>query len=190
MAYTTLTSLKRQLGIATWETGDDDLLTALIARAQAAIDDHCRRWFEARTATRYYRNDPRIRRGQVLLLDADLLTLTSLINGDGQTIPLDQVWLEPRNEPPYGSLRLKTSYIWNYNTDGEVQVTGTWGYSATAPGDVVQATERWAAYMYRQKDSSVFDVTADPSAGIITTPQGIPKDVKILLAPFVRSMIR
>jgi hypothetical protein len=45
--------------------------------------------------------------------------------------------------------------------------------------DAVQMTLRLAAYLYHQRDASVFDVTAIPDAGVITLPKGIPADVKL-----------
>ena len=47
MAYATLVDLKAYLGIATNLKTDDALLTSLLARAQVAVDSHCRRTFEA-----------------------------------------------------------------------------------------------------------------------------------------------
>ena len=40
--------------------------------------------------------------------------------------------------------------------------------------------------MYRQKDASVFDTTAIPDQGVIVSPQGIPRDVRLMLDPYVR----
>jgi hypothetical protein len=183
MAYITSAELKTYGGVS--GSGDDTLLAALISAAQKAIDAHCHRSFEETSATRYYATTDR-RRGQGLCLDADLLTVTTLTNGESSVIPSTGYWLEPRNEPPYQMIRLKSSYVWNFNTDGEISVAGTWGWSATAPDDIKQATKRLATYFYKQKDAQVFDVTAMPDAGVITVPQGIPKDVLLLLEPYRR----
>lgn len=117
----------------------------------------------------------------VCWLGKDLLSVDTLLNGDGTTLTSTSYWLEPRNEPPYQWIRLKSSNAWVFGTDGEITVTGTWGYSTSAPADIVQAVKRVAAYNYRGKDSQVFDVTADPEAGVITIPKGIPADVKVIL---------
>jgi len=93
--------------------------------------------------------------------------------------------LRPSSGPPYRQIVLKASsgLIWTYVDDPEdaISITGSWGYSASAPPDIVQATLRLAAYMYRQKDAQVYDVSAEPSAGVITVPQGIPRDVRLTL---------
>lgn len=199
MAYVDKVAVKQYLGIST--TTDDDLIEALIARAQRAIESYCHRWFEARTETRYYRRDavdagdtlrhsiseiPGLVNG-VLYLDDDLLSVTTLTNGDGTVIPTTGYWLGPRNSgPPYWYICLKSTYSWAFDTDGEISVAGTWGYSATAPEDIVHSTIRLAAYYYRQKDVQVFDTTAAPELGVITVPQGLPADVKILLEPYRR----
>jgi len=52
---------------------------------------------------------------------------------------------------------------------------------------VVHACVRLASYYYHQKDSAVYDVSTFPEMGVITTPMGMPKDVKILLDPYRRT---
>lgn len=183
MAYASLTELKSYLGISS--IGDDTLLTALLARAQKAVESYCGRVFEQTSeTTRYYRADAV--QDDVLWLDDDLLSVTTLTNGDAVVISSAGYWLEPRNTTPYYAIRLKSTYYWTFDTDGEVSVKGRWGYSATAPVDVAHATIRWAAYLYRQRDAQVFDVTAEPSLGMITVPKGIPADVKVLLESYRR----
>jgi hypothetical protein len=183
MAYLTLDELKKYLGIALAETQDDDLLLSLIKSAQGEIDTHCGRRFEGATFTRYY--GPGSLSGVLLNLDADLLSVSALVNGDGATLAANDYLLWPRNTLPAWGLRLKSSKVWAFrDPDSEITVTGQWGYSTTPPEEVVQATRRLAGYMYRQKDAQVFDVTAQPNMGVITVPQGMPSDVKILLAPY------
>ena len=79
-----------------------------------------------------------------------------------------------------------TTTTWEFDIDGEVSVLGAWGYSTSPPDDIVHACIRLAGYYYRQKDAQVFDVTAVPDAGIITIPQGIPADVKLILDKYPR----
>ena len=126
----------------------------------------------------------------VLMLDKDLRSITGITNGDGTTITSTQYNLEPRNDPPYQYIRLKSGHSWIFDTDGEVAIDGNWGYTTTAPADITQATIRLTAYLYRQKDASIFDVVADPSVGVITVPQGFPADVAKILdeGEYVRSI--
>lgn len=184
MAYATLAELRALLGYEPANVDDDALLTALLGRAQAIIEQRTGRRFEAVAATRYY--DPtRDCLGQTLRLDADLLEPTLVRNGNGATVSASQYVLRPSGGPPYRQIVLKESsgLTWTYVDDPEdaISIAGSWGYSVVAPPDIVQATLRLAAYMYRQKDAQVYDVSAEPSAGVITVPQGIPRDVRLTL---------
>jgi hypothetical protein len=95
------------------------------------------------------------------------------------------VWLEPRNAgPPYRILRLHAQYVYVWNTDSDVIISGTFGYSMVPPDSVVQATVRYATFLFRQKDVAPGDVAGFPEAGEQTIPKGMPDDVRYLLAPF------
>lgn len=190
--YARLPDLKTYLGIAVATTTDDALLEATLRRATTAIETYTGRLFEATTDTRYYEYD--VVDGYELLLDQDLLSVTTLTNGDSAgTVIAGAYTLMPRFGPPYNRIRLKsataTTYSWEVDDDCWISVAGAWGFSATPPEDVIQACVRWAAYLYAQKDAQVFDVTAQPDAGVITVPQGIPKDVELLLTPYRRGGI-
>jgi len=195
MSYARLTELKMDLGIDADSTADDVLLQEYLDEATTAIDTYTRRNFEAETATRYYEYHDLDDNGFLLLLDYDLLTVTTLTNGDssGTAIPATEYWLTNAQgrripEGPYHAIRLKidSTYTWEFDTDYFVSVLGTWGYSDTPPKDIVRACKRLAQYYYAQKDAQVFDVTAVPEAGVIQVPQGIPRDVERILGPYVR----
>ncbi len=184
MAYETLANLKSYLGIAEDATGDDTLLTALLNAATARIEADTHRVFEAASGTRYY--GPEAVDGDVLWLDADLYSVTSITNGESQTIT--EYWLLPRNKAPYYQIKLKdgSDYSWTFDTDGEIAIVGKWGYSETPPADIVYACKRLAGYYYRLKDSQTFDVTSSPETGQLIIPKGIPADVKLILANYRR----
>jgi hypothetical protein len=123
--------------------------------------------------------------GYALYIDEDLYSLTALVNGDGAVIPVGSLWLEPRNEgPPYRILRLYSSYVWTWNTDSEVIVSGSFGYSAAAPEAIQQATREYAAYLYRLKDTGPGDVAGFEEAGVVQQPKGIPEHVRRKLEPY------
>lgn len=194
MSYARLGELKTYQGLAVTETADDTLLQTLLNRATTAIENHTGRKFEAVTATRYFEDEALDDDGVTLWMDEDLLTITTLTNGDDsatEITPATEYWLIDRNAgPPYYGIRLKSGsdYSWDWGTDGWVSVLGTWAYSATPPGDITQACIRWASYLYDQKDAAIYDVTVFPESGIVTVPQGIPLDVKLLLDPYRRRM--
>jgi len=171
---------------------DEDLLQDAIDDAVSYIESQTGKTFEASASTtRYYRQDAVDY--LTLYLDKDLLTCTKLVEGDADNteITTGNYWLLPRNEgPPYRRIELKadSDYSFDWETDGEIEVTGTWGFSTTAPNDIRRAALVLAAYLYRQKDSQVWDVVAVPEAGIITVPQGIPATVKRIIGKYQSPM--
>lgn len=181
MPYATLGDLKRELGISVDNTGDDALLTALLAQAESFIDAQFSARFETTTATRVYGPERVV--GSVLLLDAPLLTLTALVNGAGETIPASDYELLPRNALPKREIRLRTDATvgWSVSADTPVTVTGAWGYTATAPELVKRLTVRMAAYYYRLRDAQVFDTVYNAELGQLTVPKGIPADAQQIL---------
>jgi hypothetical protein len=191
MAYAALADIKGYLlaGGQTPPTTDDALLTTLLARAQKIIEAKTGKLFEAATETRYF-DVPHDRQ---LDLDKDLLSITTLTNGDGTVITSSSYYLLPRNDTPKYAIVLKQSadVAWEPDSDGNtekvISVLGTWGYMAAASVDIVQATVRLAAWLYRQKDSS-----EDGSDRAIRTPDGslilpsrLPQDVLDYLEPYL-----
>jgi hypothetical protein len=184
MAYTTLADLKEYLGIDEEADDDDSLLEALIGRAQAYIETDTKCLFEPVEETRLF-NTPMVSR--LLILDKTLLTVTEILNGDGEVISEDDIILYPPNETAKWAIKLKDSshtVTWKLKdgyAEQAISVEGGWGDFAEPPEDIVHGCTRLAAFYYRQKDAQVFDTTAMPEAGVITIPQGIPKDVKMIL---------
>ncbi len=133
MALITLEHLKSYLKLSvTTASVDDALLQRLIIAAQGIIEQYVNRALTPVQQTRYYRQS--FVNAQLLMLDQDLLQLDSLVNGNGVTVPTPatNVILEPRNFPPYRLIRMKFSYsVWIFTIDGEVAVTGWWGYPAS-----------------------------------------------------------
>jgi len=187
MSYIEVGELKDYLGIT--ETTDDALIGDAIADAVDYIERETHRVFTATTLTKYYGRealDPC--NSKLLHLDDDLLTITTLTNGDSSSTAITSAdyTLLPRNSTPYHAILLTTngSSYWQFDTDYWVSVAGTWGYTATPPGDIKRATTVLAAYYYHQKDSQVFDTTAIPEAGVITIPAGIPATVTRIIGKY------
>lgn len=163
------------------------LIEDLIPRVEAAIDSYTRRNFAGTPGTVYYnRYEQRRIVDQALYLDRDLHTLVGVVNGDGQTIPVGSVWVEPRNTgAPYRMLRLKSSFVWVWNTDSDVTISGTFGFSTIAPYDIQQAAIRWTAYAFRQRDEGGPGAVAGfDQGGAVVIERGMPEDVKWILSPF------
>ncbi len=170
MAYAPVTELRTYLGIS--GTADDALLASLLERATAAVEAYTRRRFVATAATRLY--DRESVEATTLHLDMPLLDVTRIAI-DGVEHDVHSCILLPRNGPRYDAIMRHAGW------GSVIAITGRWGWSETPPADIVHATVRWAAYMYRQRDAQVFDTTALPDSGVITVPAGIPADVRVLL---------
>jgi hypothetical protein len=65
-----------------------------------------------------------------------------------------------------------------------VIVSGTFGFSTVAPTDIQQATVRYAAYLFKQKDVGVNDTAGFQEGGEVQYNSGMPNDVRWLLAPY------
>ena len=191
MAYLTLIELKTYLGIV--EDDDDTLIQDAIDDAVSYIEAETDRDFEATSDTKYFESDAiDPHNSRLLHLDDDLMTLTTLTNGDSSATAITSADydLMPRNSTPYHAIRLTQngSSYWEFDTDYEVSVLGTWGYSTTPPADIKRAVTVLASYFYHQKDSQVFDTTAIPEAGVITIPAGIPATVTKVIGKYRRHL--
>lgn len=172
---------------------NETLLDDAIDAAQEYIESQTNRTFEASASTaRFYQSDARdADDSTVLHLGRDCLTVTELLNGDSSNteITAANYWLLDRNEgPPYHWIKLysNTGVYWQWDPDEWVSVTGTWGYSAEPPADIVRACTILAAYHYRAKDAQMFETTAVVESGALVIPQGIPATVTRILERYKR----
>jgi len=172
-------------------TSDDALISDLITRASKRIDTYCGRTFVQRTATRKF-DAVRDVEGQRLWMDDDLLSVTSITNGDSTAVTSAQYVLEPANDAPKYAIKLKASSAvsWTYTTDPEqaISVAGTWGFMAGTipPADIQHAAIRLTAWYYQQREAP-FETVALPELGAVTIPQAIPADIVAVLENYVRT---
>lgn len=187
MAYITIAELKDYLGITT--DTDDSILTTFIERAQGVIEGYTGRVFEAETATKYFTID-NVEGRWLYLWGYDLLSVTTLTDGDADSTEFTsgQYRLHPRNETPKWAIRLNEDYDWDFDdSDSEISVAGTWGFSTTPPYDIKHACVRLAAFLYRQKDtSSDIDRPMITGDGVTIMPSSIPQDVRSILDNYKR----
>ena len=192
MAYCTAAQVKTYLGVS--GAGDDTLIGDLITRAQAWIDSYTGRTFEASTNStrRFTVNEDTD--GAWLYFDEDIASITTVTNladaTSTQTISSTEYVTFPRNQTPYVAIRIldSASKEWDYSADPEMGVTvaGKWAYSTAAPNDIVHGCVRLASYLYRQKDSQVFNTTSFPEAGVVETPGDMPPDIAKILDQYRR----
>lgn len=176
--YCTLAEFKAyDVPSAATDSADDAVIEDIIEAASRYIDQETRRTFYARSETRYFSVPP----GRELCLDDDLLSITTLTNGDTTVISSSYYYLWPRNSAPYSRIVLKqsSSILWALDSDGNseyvISVAGNWGYSSTAPDNIKEACLLIAAGLYKRRYgenlSSVATITA---AGVVVTPQDVP----------------
>ena len=146
MNYATLYEFRRYRGLATAETSDDALIEQLLRHVSRYIDSIRR--CDPRVETRLYdypgesvsrfgvyaQSDFAYSSMQELRLDDDLLALTTLTNGDSETVTSDQYYLRPNNRYPKNGVKLKSTSGVNWETDSSgnveqcISVLGIWGY--------------------------------------------------------------
>lgn len=121
----TLYQLRARLGLATADTADDTRLLAALQAASAQIERAAgRRFCPRKTALQHDFTS-----SLELLLDDDLLELTSITNGDGSAVNLSDVIPVP-DEAPFSFLRLigSSAFYWNLSRTQAITVTGVWGW--------------------------------------------------------------
>lgn len=167
MSYAPLSSLKDRLNIT--DVNSDAMLQASLDWADAFINTWCDRRFSAVTAARSFGPDRIDWDGDSyqapipfvygpykrLYVDDDLLTVTAITNGDGTAIPTSGVFLEPFNAAadglPYQSVLLKSAYAWLWTPDSQIQIAGTWGFSAQPDALIVNTALLLAEWHYRSR---------------------------------------
>jgi len=178
--YCTLAEFKAyadpgSLGFSTDAT-DDTVIEALIEAASRRIDRITGRNFYARTETHYFD----VPAGRELRLDDDLLTVTTLTNGDGTVLTTADYSLLPASKPPYRRVRLKdtSTHIWQGSAAGGfelvISLAGTWGWSATAPDDIVEACMEITKHSYKRRTGDGAQAATITAAGVVLTPADIP----------------
>src|SRR3972149_3995495 len=127
--YATLAQFKSIKRIDSTDTGDDAEIENLITRASRLIDAITGKWFYANTQTRYFD----FVSGRWVKLDAPLLMVTTLTNGDGAVIAAANYNLLPLNWPNKNKIEIKLSSTAQFlpsNTGdirGVISVAGSWG---------------------------------------------------------------
>lgn len=183
MAYATLAQVREEIKLGVGETEDDSYFAAKLERAQALIELWTKRTFEASADVTHYLDARADVNGSMLMLRGEFCAFTSVTNGDGVVVASNQYVTEPRNATPYYALTLKRSSgkVWTYTADPEnaIVIVGRRAYSVTPPTDIVNATIRLTAVLYRQRDSSPgLDQAVVSPDGVPLIPPWVPKDVR------------
>ena len=117
------------------DTSDDGVIGQIIEQTSRMVDNATGRQFYPSVETRLY-DIPKVdfTDRDTIQLDADLLSMTTLTNGDGSVIASTDYILRSINNPPYWSVKLRdvSTVNWEQSTLGSneqvIGVTGVWGW--------------------------------------------------------------
>jgi len=171
---------------------DDVLLEQTIDRAEDHLEEWTHRRFKAVKETRVYdypADDP-----YNLLLDGDLQKVIRLTNGDGVVIPAADFRYQPANRgegnkrKPAFALTLVNDACFTYSTTPVqcIKLRAWWGWTMEPNAYTLQALLRLTCFLYKQKDSQVFDTTSFVDGGVLVIPEGIPRYVQDFLSEHTR----
>ncbi len=142
-AYASLADYKTWIqvrgGSTGTDAGDDAVIEQILKGVSRYIDIQTGRTFTPHVETRYFDTpDPESLDPRLLKLDADLLEVISITNGDGTAVPSTEYQFrsgdKPANRTPYTGIRMKGSstYYWTLDSSGEsrsvIAVLGIWAY--------------------------------------------------------------
>lgn len=167
--YTTKNDIKKYLGIG-WETGIDDFVDSTIATAQDYVERYCggerfeKRWFndDDQVKTRKYSGND----GEIVLID-DLRDLSSIKVDNIEYKEDTDIILFPLNDDvktqiqmnrnTYSSLSLNSRIRGGFKSlsifpkgQGNIEITGKFGYSTEVPEAIKMATTRIAASIIQE----------------------------------------
>jgi hypothetical protein len=189
MAWTDAEEVRELLKVGS--PSEDGLFDSLIANAQAHVEAQTQRQFEAAAATRYYDpTDEMVVDGPYLFLDEDLVSVTTLTNGDSDVLTVTTEYiLQPVNEgPPYDTVKLIETggIVWTYEDDPEIAISllGSWGYQAAVPADIKYAVQLLTAFYYRSRQAGPDADRTIFADGTVIAPAQAPMLVAELIAPY------
>lgn len=178
--YTDLTTVKSRLDIA--KTLQDAAIERMVEAASRQIDGWCARAFYTETVARAVTAEwP----GEIAL-DRDLLSITALATDQDRDGVFEVTWSVSDyrlvGNAPFQSIAARNGAfpVESY----AVQVTGEWGYAATVPAPIAEATLLLVARLLKRKDAP-FGIAGTQDMGQLQTI-GRDKDVEALIAPYRR----
>jgi hypothetical protein len=202
MSYATLAEFKSYIsemtgGVQTvFTVAEDALLQKFLDQADAEIEGQTGRSFGqgSNNHIHYYTKDDVD--DKTLHLDADLVSITTLTNGNGAAIASTDYWLLPMNasvtgqnayDGSYYAIQLKDGHDWQFDTNGRVSVNGRWGWMQGAPVEIVRAAMRIAYwYWVKRNETGATNVAGE---ALTTESDAYPADVRIVLDRYTRRLV-
>lgn len=176
--YATLQEALDYAGIKSTDATDDTVLEDLIESASRFIDTETLRTFYARTETRSYD----VPTGRTLKLDDDLISITTLTNGDNTVLTTSDYFLVPANDSPKYAITLKQSStkIWaldsNSNSEQVIDVLGSWGWASSVPKQInTVCLEIFKNAEGRRTGRNIGGVARVTGAGVVISPANVSR---------------
>ena len=175
-SYASLQDYKDYQRITTADVVDDAYIETALEAASRWIDRESGTRFYLATETRHY-DTPK---NNLIMLDAHFTAITSVTNGDGTSIAASNYVTLPANSLPLWGVELKSaSGIQWLESSGSPQqaisITGSVGYSALPPKDIVIACLEIAKALYSRRFGENMSVkTIITPAGVVQVPEGVP----------------
>lgn len=189
--YTTLAEVTALLDVTSTDTDDDTVIEEMITQASRIIDNITGRQFYGSTDTMYF--DCPVNTRELPFGDLDCLSITTVTNGDAETVSSSDYTFMPRNHAPYYGIRLtNASGLTWYNTDdgdsvGAISIDGNWGYSTDTPADIEAACQEIVISAYKKRYGANETGTAQiTSAGVVITPADVPATAMRILRNYTR----
>jgi hypothetical protein len=135
--YATREAVKR--AVRSNGSENDEAVDRLIESASRDVDNMTHRWFIPRTQTRLFKWPGTYGLGDILWMDADLISVTTLKtkaqDSSPTTISSSDYFLEPvNNAPPYNRIEIDISSSASFESGDtsqrSISVEGSWGFSA------------------------------------------------------------
>ena len=135
--YATREAVKR--AVRSNGSENDEAIDRLIEAASRDVDNMTHRWFIPRTQTRLFKWPGTYGLGDILWMDADLISVTTLKtraqDSSPTTISSSDYFLEPvNNAPPYNRIEIDISSSASFESGDtsqrSISVEGSWGFSA------------------------------------------------------------
>jgi hypothetical protein len=191
MAYPTVANLKTFLSISA--STDDTQLGWALNGAINYCEKLTGRKFVAATETRYFSaKSPHVGQDKrTLFLHADCCAITTVTNGDGTVLTAyRKIGVDGNNAPWYKLvINPNEATFWQNGADGtEIEIAGSWGYSATCPHAIFEAILRLAAHNYRARSVGQGGAVTAVSkrAGLAVGAAEYPQDVIDAMMEFKR----
>lgn len=192
--YSTLARVKRHMGTENNSTDINSRLADLIMTASAIVERESNRRFDRRYETRRYTPRQTVDGGDLvgrkLTLDADLLSVVELVNGDDQVVAPGSYDLLPDNAAAFDAIELVENLRWSFSGRAarKIRVNGLWGYGGEwvssgaalsaplpAPVSLVPVTEVGALEQHQliRIDDEFMTISAPVDESPLTVSRGV-----------------